>query len=90
MLIVPSKLSRLLQNRAVHVLAWHGLAWALVRDEPEAALRAIDHYLELLSGVTTNSMAGSAMGLAGRLRGRLGDLQGRGRGIARWCDRVAR
>ena len=72
----PSSSRELSQNRAVSALARHGLAWALSRDEPEAALQAIDHYLEMLGGITTNGIAGAALGLAGGLRGRLGDPVG--------------
>jgi hypothetical protein len=70
------ELAQPLQNRTVRALGWHGLAWALFRDEPEASLQAIEHYLELLGGITTNGIAGAALGLAGGLRGRLGDPVG--------------
>ena len=66
------ELARRLKNPSLLTLALNSLAWVLQRDDPEAALRALEHSLEgQVAGSTQSSLA-----LAGGLRARLGDPVG--------------
>ncbi len=69
------ELARQLRNPLLAVRAFDTLAWALQRDDPEGALRALEHGLE--GGHHATSAAhGSSLALAGGLRARLGDPEG--------------
>jgi tetratricopeptide (TPR) repeat protein len=70
-----------LAHRARNILviaeAHHGLAWALQRDDPAAALAAAERYIELNREFDIGQGAVSTvMALAGGLRARLGDDSG--------------
>jgi predicted ATPase/class 3 adenylate cyclase len=66
------ELARQLKNPLLLARALDTLAWALQRDDPEGALRALEHSLE--DGFwTRQSRHGSSLALAGGLRARLGD-----------------
>jgi predicted ATPase/class 3 adenylate cyclase len=67
------ELARMLRNQTLVEASLHGLAWALQRDEPEDAVRVLDEYLALVHDQPTTGISGSALGLAGGLRARLGD-----------------
>ena len=64
-------------NRNLLAAAYHGVAWALQRDDPAAALGAAEHYRDLHREFDVDPGAASAvMALAGGLRARLGDHTG--------------
>jgi predicted ATPase/class 3 adenylate cyclase len=64
-------------NVMVMAIAQHGLARALQRDDPAAALAAAEKYLDLYRGFDIAAgAASSVMALAGGLRARLGDDPG--------------
>jgi predicted ATPase len=66
------ELARPLKNPRLDALALNALAWALQRDDPEAALGALDS----LEGRFRGSTLPSSLALAGGLRARLGNPEG--------------
>jgi predicted ATPase/class 3 adenylate cyclase len=70
-------LARRSDNVMVLSSAYHGLAWALQRDDPAAALAAAEQFLDLYREFDVSAGAAcSVMALAGGLRARLGDDTG--------------
>jgi hypothetical protein len=71
------QLARSSGNRYLLAGAYNGTAWALQRDEPDAALAAAEQSLALYREVGISAApATGVMGLAGGLRARLGDNTG--------------
>jgi predicted ATPase/class 3 adenylate cyclase len=68
------ELARRLNNPRLRREGQHALAWALQRDEPDAALRALEPILDPLHHRAL--VASSSLALAGGLRARLGDPEG--------------
>jgi ATP/maltotriose-dependent transcriptional regulator MalT len=72
-----AELARESRNVAVMATSHHGLAWALQRDDPAAALAAAEQYIDLYHEFDIAvGAASSVMALAGGLRARLGDDTG--------------
>ena len=69
------QLAHRLDNPRLRREALHALAWALQRDEPLAALRALEPTLDALRH-RSDQIASSSIALAGSLRARVGDPEG--------------
>jgi predicted ATPase/class 3 adenylate cyclase len=71
------ELARQSGNRNLLANAYHATAWALLRDDPVAALAAAEQCLDLYRQFDIAAFAASSvMALAGGLRGRVGDDPG--------------
>jgi hypothetical protein len=72
------ELARRSGNQMLLASAYHATAWALLREDPAAALAAAEQYLDLCREFHIMAFAavGSVMALAAGLRARLGDDPG--------------
>jgi predicted ATPase/class 3 adenylate cyclase len=70
------ELARRLRNPSLLGFSLSSLGWALQRDDPEAALHALEQALEKQHFVGQGIMQPSSLALAGGLRARLGDPLG--------------
>jgi predicted ATPase len=71
------EMARRLQNPGLLADAFHAMAWAYQRDEPEVALAAVEQSIELYRrGLAKGGAAAGLFSLAGGLRFRLGDHNG--------------